>query len=436
MMTSTKTKTAPTAKPAGRMAKVPAGPQGRRFSAAEKQQALMLLAAGMRSEQVAATIGTTTQSLRRWAAKAPTSTSSAAAKIAKPKSRRTTRAPAEKHGDAAASKAAPATSRSTVAHDAIATAKPRSPYAPADPAHGLSDAEVAGILEWKKKHPSMGPAQLRAQLKRFNGWRLSIKAIARVLRGHGYAVVHRKSRPVGPEPVRFEAPRRNALWQADFCEVRVGDERLHVLFILDDFSRFLVGHALTDSPSSAVATATFRAAVARHGKPEAVRTDRGGAFVAHTKDGDFARTLEAELVDHIVGRSYSPRGGGKVESAIGTLKRELWECFHFEDRQEAERRLAAFVEQYNYRRAHMGIDGLTPADRFFGRADQVLARVDAVSRGRNGALAKSAAPGAPIEETVSASSGAPLEVLRLVVHDGVMEMRFCGARVQLGPLVT
>jgi RNA-directed DNA polymerase len=314
--------------------------------------------------------------------------------------------------------------------------KPRSPYAPADPAQGLSDIEVAGILEWKKKHPSMGPAQIRAQLKRFNGWRLSIKAIARVLRGHGYAVVHRKGRPLGPEPIRWEAPRRNAMWQADFCEVRVGDERLHVLLILDDFSRFIVGHSLTDSPSSAAATATFRAAVARHGKPEAVRTDRGGGFVAYTKDGDFARMLEAELVDHIVGRSYSPRGGGKVESAVGTLKRELWECFHFEDRDEATRSLAKFIEGYNFRRAHMGIDGLTPADRFFGRADEVLARVDAVSRGRNGVLANGSMPGAPVEETLGALTGAPLEVLRLVIHDGVMEMRFCGARVQLGPVIS
>jgi hypothetical protein len=57
------------------------------------------------------------------------------------------------------------------------------------------DPEVAAILEWKKKHPSMGPAQLRAQLKRFMGWRLSIKAIARVLRGHGYALVHTKALP-------------------------------------------------------------------------------------------------------------------------------------------------------------------------------------------------------------------------------------------------
>lgn len=425
MITITKTKAAPTTKTAPRVAKLPAGPQGRRFDAAQKKQALMLLGAGMSLTQVAATIGTSTQSLRRWGAKAvtiaPSASATPPAKASSAK-QRVTRTPSAKRDDDAAG--------------TDASAKPRSPYAPADPAQGLSDIEVAGILEWKKKHPSMGPAQLRAQLKRFNGWRLSIKAIARVLRGHGYAVVHRKSRPVGPEPIRFEAPRRNALWQADFCEVRVGDERLHVLLILDDFSRFLVGHALTDSPSSAIATATFRAAVARHGKPEAVRTDRGGGFVAHTKDGDFARMLETELVDHIVGRSYSPRGGGKVESAVGTLKRELWECFHFDDREEAERRLAAFVEEYNHRRAHMGIDGLTPADRFFGRADQVLARVDAVSRGRNGALAKGAAPGAPLEEPLAASSGAPLEVLRLVVHDGVMEMRFCGARVQLGPLKT
>ena len=81
----------------------------------------------------------------------------------------------------------------------------------------------------------------------------------------------------------------------------------------------------------------------------------------------------------------------------------------------------------------MGIDGLVPADRFFGRADVVLARIDAVSRGRNAA---GTIPGGPVEETLTATSGAPMEVLRLVLHDGVMEMRFCGARVQLGPLKT
>jgi hypothetical protein len=80
----------------------------------------------------------------------------------------------------------------------------------------------------------------------------------------------------------------------------------------------------------------------------------------------------------------------------------------------------------------MGIDGLTPADRFFGRADRVLAAMDALSRRRQGAQALLSTAGAPIEELASAAAGAPLEVLRLVLVDGVMELRFCGARVRLG----
>jgi transposase InsO family protein/transposase-like protein len=391
------------------------GLQGRRFTEEQRQQALALIAAGMGRSDVAKKIGTTTESLRRWVQEA-----TAKGTMPSAPSPATPRVPA---GETAAPKGKAAARDSAVA---------RSPYAPADPAQGLGEHEVAAILELKRNHPSMGPAQLRAQLKRFKGWRVSLKAIARVLRGHGYELVHRGSRPKGPEPIRFEAPRRNALWQADFAELRVGEEKLYVLILLDDFSRYVVGHALADSASSAIATETLRQAIARHGKPEAMRTDRGGAFVAFTKQDDFGRFLEAELIDHIVGRPYSPRGGGKVESAVGTLRRELWDVFHFESRAEAEQRLARFFADYNERRAHMGIDGLTPADRFFGRADQVMAAVDAVSRKRQGALALLSAAGSPMDELCSASAGAPLEVLRLVLVDGVMELRFCGARVRLG----
>lgn len=394
------------------------GLRGRRFTEEQRQQALTLIAGGMQRNEVAERVGTTTESLRRWVAKAQ-------ADGTMPAGPKRAAAPAlvdKKTQPAAAAEPEAETRR----------AASRSPYAPADPAQGLGEHEVAAILELKRKHPSMGPAQLRAQLKRFKGWRVSLKAIARVMRAHGYEPVHRGAKPKGPEPVRFEAPRRNALWQADFCDVRVAGEKLCVLIIIDDFSRYAVGYAVADSASSAVATGAMKVAIARHGKPEAVRTDRGGAFVAFSKESDFGRFLEAELIDHIVGRAYSPRGGGKVESAVGTLKRELWEVFHFEDREEAERRLALFFEEYNERRAHMGIDGLTPADRFFARADRVLAALDAISRKRQGALALASPAGGPVEELTSSAAGAPMEVLRLVLVDGVMELRFCGARVRLG----
>lgn len=378
-------------------------PRLRRFTEATKRKAVGLVEAGMKRRDAAAAVGASTESVRLWV-----------------KAARNQSGPATKE------------SRSKSATEAEA-APPRSPYAAKDPKEGLGQHEVAAILELKKLHPSMGPAQLRAQLKRFKGWRISIKAIARVLRGHGYELVHRGSRPKGPEPQSFEAPRRNALWQLDYAEVRVGTEKLYVLIVLDDFSRYVVGHALADAPSTKVATETLLRAIARHGKPEAVRTDRGGAFVAFSKEGDFGRVLEAELIDHIVGRSYNPKGGGKVEAAVGTLRRELWDIEAFADRHQAERRLAMFFEDYNERRAHMGIGGLTPADRYFGRADRVLAAVDAISRRRQGAMAHYSAAGAPIEEV---PADGPLEVLRLVIFEGVLQLHFCGARVSLGHVET
>jgi putative transposase len=401
-------------------------PQGRRFTDEQKHHALVLVASGSAArEDIAATVGTTTQSLRRWEAEAI-----AAGTMPRPP---VGKAAVPVEGGPAGVVEGGTPQRLTPKKVAGVV---RSPYAPADPAQGLADYEVAAILELKRKHASMGPAQIRAQLKRFKGWRLSLKAIARVLRGHGYELVHRGSRPKGPEPIRFESPRRNALWQADFTEVRVGADHLYVLIILDDFSRYVVGHALSDSPSSQVATETMRLAMARHGKPEKVRTDRGGAFVAFSRETDFGRFLEVELIDHVVGKSYRPQGGGKVESAVGTLKRELWELEQFTDRVHAEQRLAEFFDEFNDRRAHMGIDGLTPADRFFGRADKVLAAIDAISRRRQGALERVGSSGCATEETLSAGQGAPLEVLRLVMVDGVMELRFCGSRVRLGRVET
>ncbi len=79
-------------------------------------------------------------------------------------------------------------------------------YTARDPGQGLGTHEEAAILDIEKQHPLMGPAQIRAQLKRFHGWRVAVKAIARVLRAHGYELVRRGSRPSGPNRRSARAP--------------------------------------------------------------------------------------------------------------------------------------------------------------------------------------------------------------------------------------
>jgi hypothetical protein len=43
----------------------------------------------------------------------------------------------------------------------------------------------------------------------------------------------------------------------------------------------------------------------------------------------------------------------------------------FVDLGDAQRRVGLFIDHYNFQRPHQGIDGLVPADRFFGAAAEV-----------------------------------------------------------------
>jgi transposase InsO family protein/transposase-like protein len=384
--------------------KAPRGPQGKRFTKEQKAEALELCASGLTREKVALRIGTTPESLRRWI------------KDAEHRAGVDRVTPPSGNGVALSAQEI----ESVSADEAPVALRSQ---------NGLAPVEVDAIVELKKKHPSMGPAQIRAQLKRFRGWRLSVKAIARVLRKHGYRLVRTASRPEGDEhPTRFEAPRRCAIWQLDFCEVRVGAERRFLLIVVDDWSRYVVGHTLCESPSSEVVVETMRRAIALHGKCESVYTDRGGAFLAWRDQSGFQRFCEEELIDHHVSHAYRPQGRGKVEALIKTIQRELWEVEHFDSVAQAERRLVEWIEHYNERRAHMGIDGLCPADRFFGRAERVRAEIEARIRQRAAAPGTNPADG-PVEEN---GAGAPVDVLRIAIVDGVAELRVFGARIPLG----
>ena len=404
-----------------------------RYAPETIERAVALVLSGVKREQILREIGCTGESLRLWLKKAKE-------KLA---AHGSPDAPADDDAGKAIEEAAVAPIATPSAHATLAAtpsdaherampvSPPAPPTAPKDPGSGLSEFEVEAILQLKRERPTMGPAQIRAQLKRFKGWRLALRAIARVLRNHGYDLEHRSGRPQEEQPpTRWEAPHRNALWQVDFTEVRIPEGRRALGVIIDDFSRFVVGYILLETPTSEAVVAMFKEAIRRHGKPEAVYTDRAGPFMAWGKADSFQRFLQDELIEHHVTPAYRPRGRGKIEALLKTVQRELWEIEHFASEAEARTALESFFASYNHRRAHMGLDGLCPADRFFGRWEAVLAAVQAASRKRQGADAL--AEKARLTEEPSTAERA--EILRLVAVDGELQMRFFGHRVCLGAI--
>jgi len=384
--------------------------KGRRYAAGFKRECLRLLAAGMTMEAVAASQGVSTMSLNRWR-KAAGGDGCAAHEgqdeIRRPAGAAPGDAAAEDHEDGCQQDG----QKSRAPHENIA---------------GLSEIEIAEILKLKQAHPAMGPAQIRAQLKRYRAWRLSVRAIARVLHKNGYRTEHRTAREE-QALMRFEAPRRNALWMMDALALRVHSERCYLHLVLDDFSRFIPGHRLSEQVTSEEAVAVLSEAIALHGKPERVLTDRGGQFRAIREETSFRQFLERELIDHSLSRPYHPQTLGKIESVNRAIQKELIYVREFGSVTEAREAIGGWIEYYNFQRAHMGIDGLVPADRYFGRQHRVLEAIQARSRQRAVTTPLDSPVAGPVEEV-----GEALEVLRLMLVDGQIQLRFCGLQAVLG----
>jgi hypothetical protein len=67
---------------------------------------------------------------------------------------------------------------------------------------------------------------------------------------------------------------------------------------------------------------------------------------------------------------------GKCERFWKTLQDELWHRVILRDLEDARERLRQFVAHYNFQRPHQALEGMTPADRFFGVESEVRAAIE------------------------------------------------------------
>jgi len=104
--------------------------------------------------------------------------------------------------------------------------------------------------------------------------------------------------------------------------------------------------------------------------------DRGSAFWSWRGISRFTSLLTELGIDQVV--AEKKEHNGKVEVFNANLHKELFDRHRFYDLAEMKRRLAAHLHWYNHARTHHALGGLlVPADRFYGRAEEVLARIEA-----------------------------------------------------------
>jgi transposase InsO family protein len=281
----------------------------------------------------------------------------------------------------------------------------------APPGSRLPEVTRRAILMLKEAHPDWGCQRISDLLLRGPALPASPAAVARVLHEAGYVSDEVPTRPHEPKVTSFERARPNQLWQTDLFTfmLKRQNRRVYLVAFLDDHSRFVVGYGLHASQSTALVLEVLRAAVATFATPEEVLTDNGSQYVTWRGKGAFTRECERRGIRQIVASPHRPQTLGKVERFWGTLWRECVETAVFADLGDARTRIGLFIDHYNFQRPHQGIDGSTPADRFFGAAGEVKRALAARVAANALELARQGVPKAPFYLTGQAG-GQPFSV--------------------------
>jgi len=203
---------------------------------------------------------------------------------------------------------------------------------------------------------------------------VSESSVYRILKKQGLVTPAAYDLVRAADEFKDKTTRVNEMWQTDFTYFKImGWGWYYLSTVLDDHSRFIIHWKLCKSMTAIDAEDTINAAMLKSNlKPDEkpkLLSDNGSCYIA----GDFKKYVESQNIKHIRGRVRHPQTQGKIERYHRSMKNVIkLDVYH--SPAELEAALKQFVQYYNYDRYHEAIDNVTPAQKYYGKANKVLER--------------------------------------------------------------
>jgi len=231
----------------------------------------------------------------------------------------------------------------------------------------------------KQQEPEAGISRIQGLLYRHGLLRLAKETVRSILQRKGHEPQTQRMKRKNPpkQPRFFERANPNEMWQTDIMTFMLkGQYRVYMIGFIDDHSRFIVGWGLYRFQTAANVMETFRAAVEKHGMPKELLSDNGRQYYTWRGKSAFTTMLQKMGIRHIRSRPYHPQTLGKIESFWRNLLQECVMVNALPTFEEAQSKIGEFIEYYNFKRPHQGINNLTPSDRYYRVGDQVKQMIE------------------------------------------------------------
>jgi len=239
----------------------------------------------------------------------------------------------------------------------------------------LRDAEILGEIRAVRKGFAAVYGARRSWIElRRRGVHVARCTVERIMREHGIVGVRRgkRTRTTTADPAaaraadlvnrNFTAPAPNRLWLADITYVPTWQGFVYVAFVLDCFSRLIVGwqtadNLRTDLPLDALEMALFNRRV--HYGQTVHHSDAGSQYTAIR----YSERLSTFGVLPSIGSIGDSYDNAMAEALNGTFKAELIHRFGpWKTRADAEVAIYEWISWYNQARIHTSIGDVSPAE--------------------------------------------------------------------------
>jgi transposase InsO family protein len=259
----------------------------------------------------------------------------------------------------------------------------------------LPVAVRAKIAQLKKEQPQHGAKRISQILRRIFCLQASPETVRQQLKRTGDVLQAPKARKKPKPPQRrFESATPNQMWQSDITYFPILGKTAYIVGFIDDHSRYITGLGVYRSQTSENVVETYRLATGEFGTPKEMLTDNGRQYACWRGTTRFQQELKKDHVHHIRSAPHHPMTLGKIERFWQSLKDEFLMRARFETFEEARERIVYWVKYYNHQRPHQGLDGMTPADRFFSIQKEMRAVIE---RGVAANVEEMALRGRPVE---------------------------------------
>jgi transposase InsO family protein len=199
--------------------------------------------------------------------------------------------------------------------------------------------------------------------------------VQRLMRAHGIQGAKRRGKPwrtTTPDPAArrrpdlvnrdFTAEHPNQLWVADFSYLRCWEGLVFFSFVIDVFSRKVVGWQFASNMRTTLVLDALRMALSTRERVEEVRlthhSDRGSQYVS----GDYTQTLADHDVLASVGSTGDAYDNSMAESFLDSFKTELIADRVWQTRTQMELAIVEYISWFNDSRLHENLGDRPPRE--------------------------------------------------------------------------